>query len=320
MTKLISFLALAMVLGCGSTDSSNAGSSGGTGGAAGMGGAGGTRGPVFSANPPLTIGGERPAEVEIPRDYDPTVEHPLVVVLHGFGPFGGRIQAGFFGLLDVVDEKDLVMLLPDGTLNEDGDRFWNGASFCCDPDNAIDDVTYLTGLIEEAKQTYNIDAKRVYLVGHSNGGFMSFRMACEASESITAIASLAGSTFADAADCKPETLPVSVLALHGTADTTILYDGEPGGYPSAVDTVEYFAAAAGCDTESPATIGNVDLVPMVPGDETEQVEYTVGCEEGLDAELWTIEGGLHLPFFRAPGAEEPAFADLVTDWLLEHSR
>jgi polyhydroxybutyrate depolymerase len=323
MKTLIPFLALTMVLGCGSTNSNNTGGSGGTagtGGTAGAGGAGGTRGTVFSADPPLTIGGERPAAVDIPRGYDPSVEHPLVVVLHGFGPYTGQIQAAFFGLLNMVDEKDLVMLLPDGTLNEDGDRFWNGASFCCDPDNAIDDVAYLTGLIEEAKQTYNIDAKRVYLVGHSNGGFMSFRMACEASESITAIASLAGSTFADPADCKPTTLPVSVLAVHGTADTTILYDGVPDGYPSAVDTVELFAAAAGCDTGSPDTLGTVNLVSMVDGNETEQVEYQTGCQGGVNSALWTIQDGVHVPFFYQPGNSEPVFADLVTDWLLEHSR
>ena len=67
----------------------------------------------------------------------------------------------------------------------------------------MDDVGYLSGLIAEAEQTYNIDPKRVYLIGHSNGGFMSFRMACEASELITAIVSLAGSTFENPADCQP---------------------------------------------------------------------------------------------------------------------
>ena len=69
-----------MVFGCGSTDSSN------SGGTAGSGGAGGTGGQDFSPNPPLVIGGdERPAQVDIPTDYDPTVSHPLLMVLHGFG-------------------------------------------------------------------------------------------------------------------------------------------------------------------------------------------------------------------------------------------
>lgn len=323
MKSLVTLLVLLMALGCDSSDSSPAGGSGGaagTGGVGGAGGSGGAGGQTFSATPPLTIGGTRPSSVAIPSDYDPTVSHPLLVVLHGFGPLTGVVQAAFLGLLDMVDEKDLVLIHPDGTLNDDGDRYWNGASFCCDPDNAIDDVGYLSGLIEEAKQTYNIDEKRVYLLGHSNGGFMSFRMACEASELITAIVSLAGSTFAEAADCQPASLPVSVLALHGTADSTIFYDGVADSYPSAVDTVEGFASAAGCDINSPTVIGNVDLVASVEGEETEQVAYTTGCQAGVDAALWTIQDGVHIPGFYPPGSSEPVFADLTTDWLLAHSR
>jgi len=259
--------------------------------------------------------------VAIPSDYDPTVAHPLLVVLHGFGPYTGEVEAGFLGLLETVDTKDFVMLLPDGTLVEGGtNRYWNGTLACCDPTNSIDDVGYLSGLIEEAKTTYHIDADRVYLVGHSNGGFMSFRMACEASELITAIVSLAGSTFDDPADCQPATVPVSVLAVHGTADTTVPYEGRAGMYPGAVETVEYFATAAGCDTTAASVVGHVDLVESLEGDETEQVAYTVGCDPGVNAALWTINGGLHIPLFRPPGSEKPAFADLITDWLLQHSR
>jgi len=308
MKNLLTLLVFAMVLGCGGSDSANTG------------GTGGTRGQDFLADPPLMIGGERPAAVDIPREYDPTVAHPLVVFLHGFGTVGGEPQAAFFGVLSMVDEKDLVVLLPDGTLNEEGNLFWNGASFCCDPNDAVDDVGYLSGLIEEATQTYNIDEKRVYLIGYSNGGFMSFRMACEASERITAIVSLAGSTFADPVDCQPATRPVSVLQVHGTADTTILYEGVADGYPSAIDTVEHFAFGAGCDTSSSMVVGNIDLVRSVDGEETEQVEYTTGCQGGVDAALWTIRDGVHRPIFYQPGAGGAIFADLATDWLLRHSR
>jgi len=307
MKNLLAILVFAMVLGCGSDDSNNAGGTGGN--------TGGTGGQDFSADPPLVIGSEeRPAEVDIPTDYDPTVSHPLLMVLHGFGPFTGRIQAGFLGILNVVDEKHLVVLLPDGTLNEDGNRFWNATEACCDPSDTVDDVGYLSGLIEEAKQTYNIDPNRVYLMGHSNGGFMSLRMACEASELITAIVSLAGSTFEDPADCQPATVPVSVLAVHGTADETIAYEGVDGRFPGAVETAERFASAGGCDTDSPTDEGFVDLVPDLEGAETDKVAYSTGCDEGIDGGLWTINDGVHIPVFSAD------FADMTTDWLLRHSR
>ena len=319
MKKLFAFLALTVALGCGSTNSDNTGGSGGTagtgglagtGGSAGAGGAGGTS---FSPDPPLIIGGdERPSEVDIPLDYDPTVSYPLLMVLHGAGA-DGRTQAGYFQLFDFVDSKQFIMVFPDGTPNDEGRRLWNGA-VCCTQDDNIDDVGYLSGLIEEAKQTYNIDADRVYLIGHSNGGFMSFRMACEVAPLFTALASLAGGTYEDPADCEPGTPPVSVLVIHGTADDTIPYDGSPGAYPGAIEIAERSAIAAGCDPNSPTELGSVDLVPAVEGDETDIVAFTTGCDPGLDAELWTINDGSHIPFFTTD------FADMATDWLFRHSR
>jgi polyhydroxybutyrate depolymerase len=306
MKKLMSFLVLAMLLGCSDGD--------GVRGTAGSGGIGGTGGQDFSPDPPLVIGGdERPAEVDIPTNYDPTVAHPLVIVLHGFGA-DGRTETGYMQLFNFVDEKQFVLIFPDGTLNDQGERFWNATAACCDPGDSVDDVGYLSGLIAEAQQTYNIDPKRVYLVGHSNGGFMSFRMACEASELITAIVSLAGSTFDDPADCAPATVPVSVLAVHGTADATIPYDGRPDLYPGAVETTERFATAGGCDVFSPTDEGSVDLVPALDGAETDKLAYSTDCDEGIDAALWTINDGGHIPFFSTE------FADMTTDWLFGHSR
>ena len=300
MKNLISLLVLAMLLGCGGGDSVS-----GTAGAGGQ---------DFSPDPPLVIGGdERPAEVDIPTNYDPTVPHPLVMVLHGFGA-DGFVETAYLQLFDFVDEKQFVLIYPDGTLNDQDRRFWNGTPACCDFNDSVDDVGYLSGLIEEAQRTYNIDPKRVYLIGHSNGGFMSFRMACEASELITAIVSLAGSTFDDPADCAPATVPVSVLAVHGTADATIPYDGWPNLYPGAVETTERAATAGGCDVGSPTAEGSVGLVPGIDGAETDKVAYSTGCDEGIDAALWTINDGSHIPVFSTE------FADMTTDWLFGHSR
>jgi polyhydroxybutyrate depolymerase len=298
------------------------GCSGGTSGTGGGGGAGGTGGTGFSPNPPTTIGTEdRPASVEIPRDYDPAVSYPLLMVLHGRGA-DGRLQAGYFQLFPLVHEKRFVMLYPDGgTFDSEGERVWNGAVCCTEPDDPIDDVGYLSNLIEEAKQTYHIDPKRVYLMGHSNGGFMAFRMACEASTLFTAMVSLAGSTWLDPAKCQPGTPPVSVLVVHGTADDTVLYEGgifesdsEQFGYPGAVELAERSAASAGCDPDATTPLGAVDLVPSIDGDETEMTGYSTGCDEGLDVELWTVHDGPHIPLFSAD------FGDMATDWLFRHGQ
>ncbi|MGB3050777.1 MAG: hypothetical protein WBB42_07240 [Polyangiales bacterium] len=73
----------------------------------------------------------------------------------------GRIETSYLELFDFVDEKQFVLIFPDGTLNDQDERFWNATAACCDPGQSVDDVGYLSGLIEEAEQTYNIDPKRV---------------------------------------------------------------------------------------------------------------------------------------------------------------
>ena len=307
MKNLIFFALLAMALGCGDSDSTPSGGSGGDAGAGGMGGgAGGTGGQEFSADPPLVISTEaRPASVDIPTDYDPSVTYPLLMLLHGAGA-DGRTQAGYFLLFPFVDEKQFVMIYPDAKANEAGRRAWDSTG--------TDDVEYLSALIEEAKQTYNVDPKRVYLMGHSSGAFMSLSMACAASELFTALVGLAGGAFEDPADCQPATQPVSVLVVHGTNDDTVPYEGVPGVYAGAVEIVDRFATAGGCDTGSPTVESPVDLVPALDGAETDRVAYSTGCDEGIDAGLWTINDGPHIPFFSSE------FANMTTDWLFRHSR
>jgi polyhydroxybutyrate depolymerase len=321
MKILISFLVVTMAVGCGSTDSGNTAGSGGSGGGgeAGMGGAGGTGGRVFSPDPPLKIG---PAEraprdnVAIPEDYDPTVSYPLVMVLHGAGVIG-HSQAIYFQLFPLVDEKQFILVYPDATQREGGGTSWNSAVAGTDNGRA-DDTAYLSGLIEEAQETYNIDAKRVYLLGHSSGGFMSFRMACEASSLFTALASLAGGADADPDDCSPGTPPVSVLVMHGTVDGTVPFEGVSGVYAGAIEIAERSAELAGCDPGSPTALDPLDVVKDPEGEpaivETDGLAYTTGCDAGLDTELWTINDGVHIPTLNA------GVGALMTDWLLEHSR
>ena len=92
-----------------------------------------------------------------------------------------------------------------------------------------------------------MDPKRIYLVGHSNGAFMSHRMACDDAGQIAAIVSLAGATFQDATKCKPSE-PVSILDIHGDADDTVLYDGgtvnDP--YPSEMETLAHWQVYDKC--------------------------------------------------------------------------
>jgi polyhydroxybutyrate depolymerase len=272
-----------------------------------------------ASNPTLQIGGERVADVLIPSDYNTATRYPLIVLLHGFGA-NGYVQSLYLGLDTRVDSGQYVLVVPDGTENFFGERFWNATPACCaftEAERQVDDVAYIRALIEEAAATYSIDPSRVGLIGHSNGGFMALRMACEASDIVTSVVSLAGSTFADDASCTPASHPVSVLAMHGDEDGTILYEGGPlidEPYPGAQETTRRFAAHAQCDTDNPAPAPNLDVVESVDGAETEVLEYS-GCASGADVTLWTMVGAPHIPFPWVASS-----LDLVVDWVTEHSR
>ncbi len=267
------------------------------------------------SNPTLQIGEERLAQVQIPSDYTTTTRYPLIIVLHGFGA-NGFAQTAYLGLDARVDRKQYILVAPDGTENANGQQFWNATPACCarsQEDLQIDDVAYIRGLIVEAAATYSIDPARIGLIGHSNGGFMALRMACEASDLVTSVVSLAGSTFVDDASCAPTTHPVSVLAMHGDADETVLYDGNQF-YPGAAETIRRFAAHAGCDSSNPVAAPNLDVIGSIAGAETLVLQYS-GCPAGVDVDWWTLVGAPHIPFPWVPSA-----LDSMVDWMIEHPR
>lgn len=253
----------------------------------------------FEEREVVTIGPEdRPAQLELPRGVEDTSEPlPVVMVLHGFEATG-NVQADYFGLRALQDELGYLLVVPEGTVNSDGAQFWNAIPACCDFENTgVDDVAYLEALITEVVTTHGGDPDDVTLVGHSNGGFMALRMACE-STAVTGVVNLAGSSTPDTETCTPAG-PVSILNVHGSADPTIPYGGRPGatGYPGAVETTEQWAARNACGEA--ATDAPRDYVANLDGDETTIVRYP-DCDGSAVVGLWTVEGGGHIPPFRTP--------------------
>ena len=234
----------------------------------------------------------RPYQTTIPASYKgaPT---PLVILLHGYGETG-FVQDAYFGLDAVAEDKGFLLAYPDGTVDSNGEHFWNATDACCDLDHTgVDDVAYLNAVIDDMERQYNVDKKRVYFTGHSNGGFMSHRMACDAAPRIAAIASLAGAVWKDASKCNP-TEPVGVVEIHGDMDMEVPYDGGPD-LPSAMQTVATWSQKNGCTGDLTDTGETMDLDFEIDGPETGVARYT--CAQGA-AELWTMHGAGHLPNFR----------------------
>jgi polyhydroxybutyrate depolymerase len=236
---------------------------------------------------------------------------PLVVLLHGYTA-SATVAEEYFTLTAESERRGFLYAMPDGTRDPRGDRFWNATEACCDfSHTGVDDSGYLHRLLTTLKSAYSVDTGRVYLIGHSNGGFMAYRMACEHAAEITAIVSLAGAATDDPARCTPDR-PVSVLQIHGTADHTILFEGgrnDGQRYPSAAATVGLWRRLDGCSDRA-TTAPPMDLESHLPGPETTVTTYQNDCREGTRVELWSIAGGGHVP------ALTTGFAPAVIDFLL----
>ncbi len=267
----------------------------------------------YVANPLITA---RPFNAVIPVGYAQGTPTPLVVLLHGYTATGAT-QDAYFHLSELAQQRTFLLALPDGT-GPAGRNFWNATDACCAFGQTVDDVAYVTALIDDLKARYSVDPKRVFLVGHSNGGFMSHRMACDRSELIAGIVSLAGAVWADSARCNP-TSPVNVLQVHGTLDSVIQYaggsavTGQPP-YPGAETTVSSWASKNRCTGSRLTSIGgDLDLVTDLPFSETQRESFT-GCPDGAAAELWRIRGGSHVPSFNQE------WANTLYTWLMAHPK
>lgn len=252
----------------------------------------------------------RPYQFKVPRGYDATKPTPLVVMLHGF-TFSGPLEELYMNLGALAESRTFLYAYPDGTKDKLGLRFWNATDYCCDLwKSGVDDVAYVTAVIDDMSKKYNVDTKRIFLVGHSNGGFMSHRMACDLAPRIAGIVSLAGAQWKDAAKCKPSQ-PVAVLQLHGTADSIVGYTGSLL-YPGASASVATWANKNGC-TGALATGTPIDLDNGIAGSETTVQAYG-GCPSSGAVELWTIQGASHMPAFKA------TWTAAIYDFLMAHPK
>jgi polyhydroxybutyrate depolymerase len=274
--------------------------------------AGSGTGPPDPADPPTVYGGARPVTLLRPATITPGARYPLVLVLHGYGS-SGALQSLYFQFTGLGTDPGAFVLAPDGTVDGMGNRFWDANEVCCGfsaPD--VDDVAYLGGLVDAVAADWPVDPARVFVVGHSNGAFMAYRLACERSDVIAAIAGLAGAATVSGCD---STSPVSVLHVHGTADGVVEYAGGAflsGAYPGARASTSAWAGLDGCAATWTAA-GARDLETTLEGDET-AVETADGCPAGVAVELWTIAGGGHVPSL------VPGFGGKLVEWLQAHPR
>jgi polyhydroxybutyrate depolymerase len=253
---------------------------------------------------------DRPVDINLPPAHDGTTRLPLFILLHGYSSNAAQ-QDAYLGFSRAVRAAGAYSILPNGTVDAGGNRFWNASASCCNfAGSSVDDESYLMGLIDAAEAVVPVDTTRIYFFGHSNGAFMAHRMACNHADRIAAVGTLAGTEAMDFT-CTPAR-PISVLQIHGTADATIEY---PGGritgstpYVSAEEVVSRWAMRDGCDAmRTPGAVFDWDTA--VTGPEATPSTYA-GCDGGSAVELWTLTGSGHIPFTNATGIRS------IVDWLL----
>jgi polyhydroxybutyrate depolymerase len=258
---------------------------------------------------------DRPFEVFVPTTYDKATAMPLVVLLHGY-TVNGAIQEAYFKLTPLAEERGFLYVHPDGTKDAIGNGFWNATDGCCDFLNTgVDDSGYLAALVRDVQSKYTVDPKRIFFIGHSNGGFMSYRMACDHADVVAGIVAVAGATWADVSKCAPSQ-PVSIMSVHGTADATIKFDGGQNfgrTYPSAATTMSTWAKYDGCSATPVVSATKLDLEVNVAGDETVVSDFP-DCAGGAAVELRTVIGGPHTP------AITPQFFSDAIDFLFAHPK
>ena len=250
----------------------------------------------------------------VPSSYSKDTSLPLVVLLHGYGSTGVQ-QESYMKFVSVAEKNKFILVYPNGTIDLVGRRFWNATDACCDFFSDVDDDAYLLSILKEMESIYSIDAKRIYFVGHSNGGFMSYRMACRHPDRIAAIASLAGASYFKTTDCGAKN-SVSVLQVHGTNDETILYEGGQilgNSYPSAFASASQWATFNQCTQNAVAQSTKLDLEGSIAGDETSITAWT-NCQNSSEVELWTMKNASHTPTLSS------TFATKIWEFFAAHPK
>ncbi|HVZ37855.1 MAG TPA: PHB depolymerase family esterase [Candidatus Kapabacteria bacterium] len=205
----------------------------------------------------IMVGGvNRIFYVHLPTTYDASgAVLPLVIGLHGANqePVDGVASFSRLTAFDAkADANGFIIVYPEGRGNRNGrDLTWNGGG-CCPPASAlnVDDVGFIADLIDTLAARYHVDRSRVYATGISNGGIMSYRLACELSDRIAAIAPVAAACMVQG-DCVVMR-PVPALHIHSLQDPALPYNGGPGvlspnfAFPSVDSTIATWLHVCGC--------------------------------------------------------------------------
>lgn len=276
---------------------------------------------------------ERSYFLYVPTTLQKSVKPPLLIALHGGGRPDGDDYAERTGYPALADRYGFVVAFPNGVSSQ-----WNdgrGKTFRRADDNTdVDDVGFLSALIDVLVAAHDIHPKKIYVEGSSNGGMMAQRLACELSDKISAVASVISSMPYNIVDtCQPDR-PISMLVMNGDADPIVPYEGgavtvagmEYGEVLSTKQTVDFWRVKNKCIERAQQVI--FPDHNKLDSSRVSYVQYS-GCAEGADVVLYVAHGGGH----SRPGSENVVpnrligtvnqdihASEVIWDFFRKHSR
>lgn len=243
---------------------------------------------------------QREIYVYAPKGYSESRSWPLAFFFHGYT--GDYREGMLLGMMADADRAGYLMAFGQGTRSSQNELGWNGGVCCLFANGTgtvVDDVAYTRTALAMIKAIANVDSRRVYAMGFSNGGFMAERLACEASELWAGIAANAGAVGIEPggqeglAKCDKSygQHAVSILLLHGAADVVIFWTGTEGqppsllrGVPATLDDAARWNQRMGCSAKVMQTYNDGVFSNLVWPD----------CRGGSSLELMTVRNGTHV--------------------------
>jgi polyhydroxybutyrate depolymerase len=229
--------------------------------------------------------------VHVPKNYDAAKRMPLVLALHG-ATMSAKTMEILTGLSKKADDAGFIVVYPNGTGPTPFLHTWNSGGFASYLSTAKpDDVHFVAKVLDDLEEVLNVDTKRVFATGMSNGAMMCYRLASEMSDRVAAIAPVSGTIAIDKYEPKRR---VPVLHIHGTVDNLVPYDGPTSSiaviiqFHSVADTITTCVKINGSAAEPKIT-----EVPTTKDKcKCKRLVYEAGAD-GAEVILYVVDGGGH---------------------------
>jgi polyhydroxybutyrate depolymerase len=243
---------------------------------------------ISQTNQTLTLmhgGLQRSYKIYVPASYDVNISAPLLLNLHGYT--SDMVEQEVYGdFRGIADTAGFILVHPNGTLDLTGNRFWNAFT-----NFGVDDIGFLNALVQEVKQNYNINDNKIYSVGMSNGGVMSYILACQANSPFAAVGSVTGSMPVGSFPNCQASRPTPIIQIHGTDDQVLPIGGNAQFEPIA-QVVDFWVSHNDITLNS-ATFIELPDINTNDNSTAHQYIYCSDNNKPCEVEYFEIQNGGH---------------------------